>query len=226
MKIIALPDLHGRTDRLALLAPMLRAVDLVLLPGDLSNGSIEEAARVVEAVRQFNEQILAIPGNMDTTEVVDYLAEQGLDLHRQHRVVDGISFLGVGGALPYVGDFVFSEAELRLFLEEAAAGLDPDLPQVLVCHQPPMRTAVDMTYGGQHVGSTTVRAFIEQRQPLLCFTGHIHEARSIDQIARSRIINPGPLWKGMYAYAEIERGRVETLELRKISTTGPLPSLP
>jgi hypothetical protein len=61
-----------------------------------------------------------------------------------------------------------------------------------------------------------VRTYIETRQPLICFTGHIHEAKGIDRIGRTQIINPGPLWKGGYAYAEVEGGQIKTLEIRQL----------
>jgi Icc-related predicted phosphoesterase len=52
-------------------------------------------------------------------------------------------------------------------------------------------------------------------QPLICFTGHIHEARGIDAIGRTKLINPGPLREGGYAYAVLHDD-VETLEIRVI----------
>jgi Icc-related predicted phosphoesterase len=36
----------------------------------------------------------------------------------------------------------------------------------------------------------------------------------IDVIGRTQIINPGPLWEGHYAYAEIVEGQVKVLEIR------------
>ena len=50
-----------------------------------------------------------------------------------------------------------------------------------------------------HVGSKTIRKFIEQVKPKLCFTGHIHEGIGIDFIGECPIINPGPFRKGKYA---------------------------
>ena len=217
MKIIALPDLHGRTQELGSMAAQLAAVDVVLLAGDLTTyGSMKEVTIVVEAVRQHNSHLLAVPGNMDSDRVVDYLAEEGLDIHCQNRLIDGVAFVGVGGALPFAGPFVFGEAELASILNEAAAGLDPTMPQVLICHQPPFETRIDRLPQGTHVGSQSVRTYIETRQPLICFTGHIHEAKGIDRIGRTQIINPGPLWKGGYAYAEVEGGQIKTLEIRQL----------
>ena len=88
----------------------------------------------------------------------------------------------------------------------------PDVPQILVCHQPPFNTLNDRLYDGRQVGSKSVRAYIEEHQPLICFTGHIHEAIGIDTIGITQTCNPGPVWKG-YATTEIVEEQVKRLEV-------------
>jgi Icc-related predicted phosphoesterase len=56
---------------------------------------------------------------------------------------------------------------------------------------------------GTHVGSKSVRDFIEREQPDVVICGHIHEARGQDAIGRSKIVNCGPASKGYYAVIEI-----------------------
>jgi Icc-related predicted phosphoesterase len=41
------------------------------------------------------------------------------------------------------------------------------------------------------VGSTGVRSFIEEREPLLSLHGHVHESAGIATIGRTTCINPG-----------------------------------
>lgn len=215
MKLIALPDVHGRSREVELLADRLAEVDLVILAGDLSNGKSHQAARVVDAIRAHNEHILAVPGNMDAGEVLAYMDGQGINLHRQSRVIDGVNFVGMGGALPFAGDFVFEDPVFERFFAELS--FDTALPQVLICHQPPFGTPTDHLPNIGHVGSKAVRAYVEKIQPLICFTGHIHEAAVITQVGQTQIINPGPLWlSGQYAYAEIENGKLDRLEIVEI----------
>jgi Icc-related predicted phosphoesterase len=218
MKIIALPDLHqDGINRLASVADPLSAADLVLLVGDLTNGgSAADAARVIDAVRQYNASILAVPGNWDGLPVADYLTKEGINLHRRNVIIDRMAFVGVGASLPAVVETPneATEADLNSFLAEAVAGLDPAVPKILVSHQPPARTLNDKTWTDLHVGSRAVREFIETLQPLICFTGHIHEAVGIDVIGNTRIVNPGPLSEGGYAYAVITPQGIETLEIR------------
>ena len=70
-------------------------------------------------------------------------------------------------------------------------------------HNPPKDTNLDRTDSGAHVGSAGIRKFIEDCQPLLVVSGHIHESRGVDKIGRTRLVNPGALAEGFYAVAEI-----------------------
>jgi Icc-related predicted phosphoesterase len=218
MKIIALPDLHAATDHLESIADDLSAVDLVLLVGDLTNaGRASDAFHVVNAVRRYNASILAVPGNWDGPEVSDYLTQQGINLHGHNVIIDQVAFIGVGASLSSIADtpYEIPESSFKAFLEQAVSDLDPAVPSILVCHEPPFKTLVDRAWGDLHLGSKAIRTFIEQRQPLACFTGHIHEGVGVDTIGSTKIINPGPLWQGGYAYAEIINQQVMVLEIRR-----------
>jgi hypothetical protein len=61
-----------------------------------------------------------------------------------------------------------------------------------------MNTRLDMVPSGEHAGSIPVRSFIERFKPTLVISGHIHEARGIDSIGETTLINPGPA-RGNYA---------------------------
>jgi hypothetical protein len=216
MKIVALTDIHGRTERLRGLASGLAAADLVFLCGDLTHfGGRPEAGAVLAAVRNYNPNVLAVAGNCDRPDVAAHLVEAGVNLHATQVIVGDFAILGLGGSLPCPGRTPneFTEDELASFLSEAAAGLSRDLPWILVSHEPPRDTAVDRAHSGMHVGSRAVRAFIEAHKPIVCFTGHIHEAYGMDSIGPTKIVNPGPLQAGRYAYAEVGRA-LDLLEIR------------
>src|SRR5687767_8933636 len=100
--IIALPDLHGEVQNLELIAEQLRAVDLVILPGDLTtprNSGAGLASQVVEGVRRHNQRVLAVPGNWDGPGVSAYLDREGINLDRQSVLMGGFNLLGLGGSL-------------------------------------------------------------------------------------------------------------------------------
>jgi len=216
LSMMAFPDLHSFAQPLYRIRKQIASVDLVLLPGDMANHKIEDLHTVLDYILPHNENILSVCGNHDTEEIEAYLHEKGFSVHGQHKIINGITFIGCGGALPFVGDYVFSEEELAEILEASVKDVPEDMPKVLICHQPPYNTKVDWTFLGTHVGSKAVSEFIERVQPLLCFTGHIHEAVGIDKIGNCQIINSGAIISSnRYAYAEITDGKVTTLELRK-----------
>lgn len=206
MKLLALPDLHQDWRYVDALADQLVQVDVVLLVGDVAHATgAAGAAEIVQAIRRHNPNVLAVPGNWDDPDACAYLTHEGINLHRRHVIRDQIAFAGAGGSLPSIipTPNELSEVELAQVLADAISALDRTMPLVLVCHQPPARTRNDWTSAQMHVGSEAVRTFIELVQPSICFTGHIHEGIGIDMIGRTQIVNPGPLWKGGYGYAEV-----------------------
>lgn len=216
MKIIAIPDLHGSTEGIENIFVELANADVVLLAGDLTNfGNEMEAARIVEEFRKLANIIYAVPGNCDYPGVNKYLIGQEIGLHGKGVVVDGVALIGVGGSLPAPGGTPteYSEIELQEFMERAMADVPAHLPLILMAHQPPVDTKIDKLPNGTHVGSTAVRSFIEVHQPLVCFSGHIHEGVGIDSIGQTKLINPGPFKSGGYAYAEIGES-LDLLEIR------------
>ena len=206
MKIVVIADIHGRIERLERASADLAAADWVVLTGDVTNfGRRAEAERMLERIEAHNTHILAVPGNCDYPEAEAVLTERGYNLHASQRVIDGVVWLGLGGSLPAPGGTPneYSEEELAGLLEAASVGLDDSVPLLLISHQPPADTKLDRIHAGAHVGSRSVRQFIEQRQPLACFTGHIHEAAGLDHIGDTLLVNPGPLGTGRYALASV-----------------------
>ena len=67
---------------------------------------------------------------------------------------------------------------------------------IYVIHAPPFNTKLDITSNKEHVGSKSVRQFIENEQPLLTLHGHIHESPKmsgsfVDRIGKTICINVG-----------------------------------
>lgn len=80
-------------------------------------------------------------------------------------------------------------------LEELKELSDPE-NTIYVMHAPPFNTHLDMISAGLHVGSKSIRNFIEKYQPKLCLHGHIHESPKVsgsffDEIGSSIIVNTG-----------------------------------
>ena len=150
-------------------------------------------------------------------EVSDYLDDLKINLHGRCKTIQKITFLGLGGSLPCPGRTPneFSDQQFGLLLNAASKSLDRSSPIILVSHQPPYGTINDMAHNRRHVGSHSVRSFIEMHDPLACFTGHIHEGRGIDHIGGCLVVNPAPPGRGRYAWAEYRNCKLK-VEIRSI----------
>jgi Icc-related predicted phosphoesterase len=73
---------------------------------------------------------------------------------------------------------------------------------IYIMHSPPFGTRLDLIQGGKSAGSRSIKAFIEEYQPLLTLHGHIHESPDFsghyfDRIGETISVNPGQsVWKG------------------------------
>jgi len=198
MRVLCTSDIHGDPASLSCL-PGLADDDLLVVAGDLTHfGRVADAAQVVAALRRYHPRLLLVAGNLDHPEVEDFLNVQGITVHGTGRIIDGVGFFGVGGSnpTPFHTPFELSENDIARLLEEAYAKVAHAPVTVLVSHPPPYNTRVDTLAGGGHAGSRTVRAFIEETQPTVCLCGHIHEAKGIDRIGETLVVNPGPLSLG------------------------------
>lgn len=218
MIIVTIADIHGNTSPLDALGKALSEADLVIIAGDLTNFGGEKQARdVIDKVSGYNDNILAVTGNCDKKEVDDYLSGLEINLHGRKIMRDGLNIVGAGGSLPcpIPTPNVYSEDEFAAIFEKSVENADKDTPMILVSHQPPVDTRNDMLTNGDHVGSRSVREFIERYKPIVCFSGHIHEAPGLDEIGDTKIVNPGPLGTRSYAYMDVSDGEIKALEIRR-----------
>lgn len=217
MIVLGITDIHGNVAPIEKIGEQLKKADVVCISGDITHfGGTNETGQVIDAVSRYAQHVLAVSGNCDYRDVEAYLEEKDINLHAKVKKINGVGFLGLGGSLetPFNTPNEYTEADLGRFLGHARASLPKDLPVIMVSHQPPFKTACDKLSSGQHIGSREVYAFIKQHQPLVCFTGHIHESVAIDNIGKTQVVNPGQLGHGHYAYAEIENGTA-TVEIRR-----------
>jgi len=201
MRIVSFGDIHMALRSIQRLAGELKAADMVVLSGDLTNfGGPEDAQQVIAATRRYARGVLAVSGNLDKPEVIDFLRAQGISLHGEGRRMGALGVFGCGGSnlTPFHTPTELSEQEIGAVLEGGYAQIAGAPHVLMVCHTPPANTATDRIASGQHVGSPQVRAFIEEHQPEVCITGHIHESAGIDHIGRTTVVNAGAFHAGGY----------------------------
>jgi Icc-related predicted phosphoesterase len=217
MIIIGLSDIHNDLSRLPDAAEDICSADLVVISGDVTHfGCKSVASALIDEIRIYNKNVLAVPGNCDSYEVSQYFDREQISLDRICKVIGNVAFVGIGGSLPCPGKTPneISEFEFHRHLQKAARDVARTMPLILVTHQPPFGTKADCV-GSRHVGSESIREFIMEDKPAVCFCGHIHEARSVDYIDSTAIVNPGPFRSGGYAYVELN-GTVIAAEIRGV----------
>jgi Icc-related predicted phosphoesterase len=212
--IIALTDLHGNTPVIPLLADELRTAQLVLLVGDITHfGREREMNSIIKQFLHYNKHVLAVTGNCDYPSAEKYLAEADLTLNARVKEFGGFQLTGLSGSLPCPGRTPqeYTEEEFEIIIKSLT--FLPQRSLLFVSHQPPFGTMNDQVSPGNHVGSKSIRKFIERQQPVICFTGHIHEGIAIDQIGETAVVNPGPAGKGNFALAEVEGNAIKSIRL-------------
>ena len=203
----------------------LSSADLVIVTGDITNfGTRGDAKTVLNDILSYNRNLLCLAGNLDNSDVNDYLEDLGMNLHGQaHMIKRRLCVFGVGGSnpTPFRTPWEFSEETLyqialeghrqaRELVDLAKPITGHTIPMLLVSHVPPYGTAIDCLRNGRHVGSKAIRKFIEQHSPELCVSGHMHEAKGTDTLGTTRILNPGMLMKNGWVTITLNKNQLST----------------
>ncbi len=198
-------------DKLALME-----FDIVICPGDITDVilpkgfSREEIAKIlIEELKTLGKPLLVVPGNMDG-EILDLLEKENISIHGKGKIIDGVGFYGFGGAkTPFNTPLEFSEEEIKVGLEKAFEDVKNCEIKVQVTHMPPANTNLDRIISGAHVGSEVIREFIIKNKPDLAISAHIHEAKGIDKLNSTTLINSGRFSEGSCGLVSINRKKIE-----------------
>ncbi|HLG99167.1 MAG TPA: metallophosphoesterase [Bryobacteraceae bacterium] len=189
MKLLVFSDIHG--DKSALEKLVNTEADYYFADGDLTNWGrgLDQLGPIMQ---KRADRIYVLPGNHESEADIARFCEQfGFhNFHGQTLQIGNLTVAGLGYSNPTPFDTPgeYSEQELAARLDKFSS-LDP---LILICHTPPKSTKLDRVREGQHFGSQAVRDFIERRQPLYFFCGHIHEAAGVqDTFGRTQGWNVG-----------------------------------
>jgi hypothetical protein len=190
VKILVFSDIHG--DHSALERLMEIEADYYFAAGDLTSWG-RGLDRCGEIMQRRAAGVYVLPGNHESAEMTGELCRKfGLHhFHEQSFEAGGYHIAGLGYSSPTPfhtpGEYTEKEMGQRL------AKFSTLKPLVLVCHCPPYGTALDRVREGEHAGSRAVAEFIQQYQPEVFFSGHIHEAAGVAaRLGRTRAFNAGP----------------------------------
>jgi Icc-related predicted phosphoesterase len=185
-----------------------------------------------ERLRPLGKRLMFMLGNDDPPELARLLDAAPWGEHDEGRVLaldddHEIMSWGFSNKTPWNSYREQDEPEMAASMAKMAARLSHPERAVVNVHAPPFDSQLDdapvldenmqvQQVLGQvkmaPVGSTAVRDFLVERQPLLSLHGHIHEASGIRRLGRTIAINPG----SDYSTGTLN-GALITLEKDKVS---------
>jgi uncharacterized protein len=206
MKILAFTDIHGSYERVDQIIQSESGADGIIVGGDLTTyGLPEEGEKAIRVFQNNGMPVFAVAGNMDSPEFDKRHEDMGVSINAKGMMLGEVGLFGVSASpfTPMHTPYEIEEDEIARRAEMGWNDIAVARWKIFVPHAPPRDTKLDKITLGRHVGSTAVRAFIEQRQPDVVVCGHIHEARGIDTIGKTKIVNCGTAGRGYYAVIEI-----------------------
>ncbi len=188
-RLLVFSDIHN--DARALERLMTIEADYYFAAGDLVSWS-RGLDKMGEIMRPRARHVYVLPGNHESeADIAQFCSRFGfVNFHGGTLELAGayVGGLGYSSPTPFDTPGEYSEAEMAERLAKFA-GLDP---LVMICHAPPLDTALDRVHDGLHAGSRAVRDFIEKVQPAHFFCGHIHEAEGVVvRMGRTMAMNVG-----------------------------------
>jgi Icc-related predicted phosphoesterase len=213
MKILAISDPHGDYSKIKKIIEKAGNFDLVAIVGDITNFGPDE--KVNELVEMFDKPVLAIPGNCDQRSILKALENsKAINLHGKAEQIGNIRFIGLGGSnpTPFNTPFELSEEEIESALEGmvcSAENSEECGTIVLLTHAPPHGARDELPFG--HVGSKAIQEFLDRVDLIVC--GHIHEAKGMEKVGKTVVVNPGEACKGSCALITIKETENKPIEV-------------
>ncbi|MCF7799159.1 metallophosphoesterase [Candidatus Woesearchaeota archaeon] len=190
MKLLVFGDNHGDIESFLALHQKAKEADIIVCLGDFTwfGQYLEE---MLALIATFPKKVIVMHGNHEQEELVRQTTAQINELDFSHKEIiqaGDFTIITYGG-----GGFDFIDEEFEEFAKEIKTKVQDPHKTILILHAPPHNTALDVPFRDYHSGTISFRKFIEEFQPLIVFSGHIHEGEGVfDYIEETLLHNPGP----------------------------------
>ena len=187
MRIYAVADIHGRSDKIELIRDntMQLNPDVLVVAGDITNYT--GSAGILAQLNDIAVPVLAVRGNTDLSRVENLLENfpNISPLHLKQVTIGSTPFVGVSGCIPIPFSSRICLNQVQVFEK-----LNPLIKSnsVLVAHPPP-RGTLDEVLGRFHAGCRNLTKLIKICQPVLMICGHIHERPGSAFIGKTLVVN-------------------------------------
>jgi len=204
MRFLVVADIHGNRSVSKWINSVAKEnnVDYVLMLGDITNFGPNSVA--TDIIGSIKLGVYAIPGNCDPLDLPDTVSEVAIDMHGKSEYISDLYIAGLGGSNPTIFNTPFELSEDAIYEK-----LRPISKKgmILMVHAPAYGFN-DVIPSGLSVGSTAILKIVEEFDPLLVLSGHIHESIGIIEKNGTTFINPGPAKDGMYALVDVKNRKV------------------
>lgn len=202
MKFLVISDLHQKMSMVPAIASACEkhGCDAILALGDITNfGTSADACSIIKS---FGTKTYAIPGNCDPLDLPEGIAGCCESVHGKAFNLAGLKFAALGGSNPTIFNTPFELPE-----EKIDAMLRPisSKGMALMVHTPAYGH-LDEIPSSMNVGSTAIRKIVEDFEPVLVLSGHIHEARGLKHVGKTMFLNPGAAKDGYAAVLDLADG--------------------
>jgi Icc-related predicted phosphoesterase len=162
-----------------------------------------------------NAESVMLPGNYDID--LRYTALRDRDMHQHEKTISGLKFAGYGGApiatsgIPEKLAVGYHEkTENGQLFSEPQDYFEEEAPDIMLVHNPAYGF-FDRVPGLGHVGSQGIRNYLDQADPMLVVSGHVHEDYGVALRGGTTFLNPSNFggvdspygWQAGGAYAEV-----------------------
>lgn len=205
MKFLIITDLHQKIECIPWINGLVEKYgpEAVLCLGDVTDfGTGKDAADIISGIKC---KTYAVPGNCDPRDFPEAVSSVSVDMHGKSTAVGNYRIVGLGGSNPSPFGTPFELGE-----EEIDSALRPvsEHGMILMTHAPGYDT-FDHIPDGTPVGSVSIRKIIDEFEPVLAVSGHIHEDIGVKTVGKTVLCNPGPAMEKRAAIVELNGNKAE-----------------
>ena len=200
MRILVFTDTHNSTTAWKKVVEKAKKhkPEILLCGGDFTI-FMQHAKNILKDINKLKIKTYIIHGNHEDEEAIEDMCEEYNYIEFIHNKAvkhKDLLIMGYGG-----GGFAITDYEFKIMSKQFERAIKEhtknkkDVKKILLLHQPPHNSGIDMVYG-EFAGNKTTKKFVEKYKIEFVFAGHLHENSGKEfNIKGTRYINPGPYGK-------------------------------
>lgn len=196
MKLLVFTDTHSSTsaEKKVIEKAEKNKPEIILCCGDFTI-FMNDPERFLRKISNLGVDTYIIHGNHEDEDDLQKICKRFSNvifLHNKVVVHKNLLIMGYGG-----GGFSHHDSRFDNIAKEFEIAIQKykHCKKILVLHQPPHKSGIDLIYG-VNSGNMTTKKFVEKHKIHIVFAGHLHENSGMEfTIKETKYINPGPFGK-------------------------------